>query len=482
MKKIMYGILGVLLLFVSCNSEENSLRSPVVAEAGNVSFAINLPVGDPVTYAEIQTAKEKEIQRLDIYQFGIGDDGVLEAVYQQVNIGTPQGNGGYNVSIKVKETGKKQFFFVANNMGSNNGGVPEIENLTNGSIKAADFKKVVTKSLSNSKSLAAPLLMFAKKDVVDIQTTTGGTDAGEVVLVRTMARLDIKNFEPLLTITRVRLEQTLNKSYLAHQAAGSQKPAGASFITLPEVTLPTAVTTPGSNAPVEFEKVTTGIPHYFYKHVFYPMVSDVVDKEADAPLIIVEGILFKGDAEREAKVVYKKRLKVKDAPKFLGFERNHRYILVIEKAIKGKMTANLVVDKWNEETIEVPIAVKKPTITEFYDGYNYRDGEAIYTAGDLKVRKDYSGNILLNVDANTEWEVLPENATSVPANGQMADWIKAVPYNTYWGNTFTGDIVKRGLKINCTKNTTGKARTIRLLMRSLVENNKQFVLTVTQNK
>lgn len=480
MKKIFYGMLGVVLvLLVSCNSEENSLTPQNVAGAGNVSFAISLPTGDPVTYAEIQTAKEKEIQRLDIYQFGEGEDGLLEAVYKQVDL-TPA-TGGFNVSIKVKEDGKKQFFFVANNLGTNNGGVPAIDNLTNGSMKAKDFKKVVTKAVSSTKSLATPLLMFAQKEELDVLPGTP-TSGGEIILERIMSRLDIKNYEPYLTITRVRLEQTLNKSYLAHQATGSQKPAGATFITLPEVTLPTAVTAPGSGAAIEFEKVTTGIPHSFYKHVFYPMVSDAVDVEANAPLIIIEGVLFKGDTEREAKVVYKKRLKVVGEPKFLGFERNHRYTLVIEKAIKGKMTANLMVDKWNEETFEVPIEVKTPKTTGFYDSYNYGHGEASYSAGALTVRKDYTGNIYLNVSTNTKWEILPEGAATVPVDGQMAPWIKAVPSNTYWGNTYPQNIIERGLKINCTANTTGQARTIRLLMRSVVEHNKQFVLTVTQNK
>lgn len=480
MKKMYYLVIGVLLLLSSCSEEKDSLIPDDGKQTrGQLTFEVGLPSGDPVTYA-IQTTEEKKVKRLAIYQFeGTTDTDKLEAVY---NVENPTSSGtGYNVNVILEGgLGNKQFFFVANNVGSNNGGVSSIENLPQGSIDAGTFKKAVTRALSSTKGLATPLLMVANLPSV---TVTASTPNQTVTLERIMSRIDIKNFEPLLTVSRVRLENVLDRSYMLHQATGSQKPAGAKLITLPEATLPTTVTPSGSTEPIEYNKMPAsgGFGAYdYYKHVFYPTTSEAVTTEATAPMLIVEGILFKGDASRETKVVYRKALKVQGQPNFLGFKRNTRYTFVIERAIKGDLEATLKTDKWNEDTVDAPLAVRVPTPTGFYDDYNYRNGEGSFTGDVLTLRKDITSDVILSISANTEWEVFPEGATTVPTDGQMASWIKAVPFNTYWGNTYDNNIVKRGLKLNLLANNTTADREIRLILRSKANNNKQYILTVKQ--
>lgn len=480
MKKMYYLVIGVLLLLSSCSEEKDSLIPDDGKQAkGQLTFEVGLPSGDPVTYA-IQTDAEKLVERLDIYQFeGTTDTDKLDGVYKDVSLTASA--TGYNVNVVLEGgLGNKQFFFVANNIGKNNGGVSSIENLPLGSIDAGTFKKAVTKALSSTKGLATPLLMVANLPSV---TVTASTPNQTVTLERIMSRIDIKNFEPLLTVTRVRLENVLDRSYMLHQATGSQKPAGATLITLPEATLPASVTPAGSNAPIEYNKMPAsgGFGAYdYYKHVFYPTISEAVTSEATAPMLIIEGTLFKGDVNRETKVVYRKALKVEGQTNFLGFKRNTRYTFVIERAIKGDLEATLKTDQWNEDTVDAPLTVKVPTPTGFYDQWNYNNGEGAFVGGVLTLRKDITSGVILSMNVNTEWEVFPEGATSVPVDGQMAPWIKAVPTNTYWGNTYDKHIVERGLQLNLLANNTTADREIRLILRSKADNNKQYILTVKQ--
>ena len=162
MKKI-FIVAGVMLLTLGACTNESLLpdntndNGVTKTRSARMSFNVTLPGGDPITYAEIQTAIEKKVERLDIYQFGEGTDGRLEAVFNNVQLTSAA--TGYSVSLDTEGSGKKQFMFVANNQGSNNGSAPSIENLANGTITAGEFMKKITKELGDKQLNGAPLLM-----------------------------------------------------------------------------------------------------------------------------------------------------------------------------------------------------------------------------------------------------------------------------------------------------------------------------------
>lgn len=479
MKKIFLFLVAATLL-VSCNSEME-VKPDTEGSATMLTFSIGLPMGDPVTYA-IQTKQEKLVRRFDIYQFAEGETGVLEATYYNQPLSAT--STGYTVNVGIKGTGNKQFFFVANNEGDNPGGNLALITLVAGSITADVFQKELTKALEANTSLKSPLLMTAHIPVVNVLESN--TPTQNVELVRIMSRLDIKNYEPRLTINRVRLERVLDRSFIFHQAGGvSQNPAGAQVITLPEAILPTTPTQVDGNDPIEMEEVAAGggfLAHTHYKHVFYPYVSDEVAEENEAPLIIIEGTLFKDDPDREAKVIYKKALKVTGETNFLGFARNTRYTLVIEKAIPDELTSTLKVDMWNEEVLNAGIEVIAPVTTTFYEAQRYTGGRAVLTeAGSvLTVKKDFTAIIDVHVNSNTEWEVYPEGSATVPEDGQMNAWLKAVPITTYWSGTMQQQTLKDAVQITLTVNDTGTERVQRVVLRSKADNDKQSVLTVKQ--
>lgn len=485
MKKILITV-GVVALFLSSCSNESLLpndtqqgKELVGTRSNRLSFDVALPGGEPITYAEIQTAQEKKVNRLDVYQFATGSDGKLEAIYNNVTL-TPSGTG-YKVTIEALGSGSKQFFFVANNEGSNNGGAPSVENLTLGSITAADFKKKITKELNGKQLNGSPLLMTA--EVADVALKTG--DVGKKAeLTRVMSRLDIINYEPLLTISRVRLENCKDRNYLFAQSTGSQVPAGAKVVALPEAILPTA---PATNGAIEMEEVaatTTDIAHTHYKHVFYPYISDAVTEEASAPLIIIEGTLWKGDKERETKVIYKKHLKIEGQADFLGFKRNTRYTLVIKKAVPGELEATVTVDKWNEETVEAKLSPVTPRVVNLWDpasadGYFTVD----FNTQTISYKKETSDKeMFLHVYANVDWEIVDEAQNKVlPLNTYFVvrDWLMITQHNGRDYNKYTS--IPYGIRFYVkSANTTGKDRSARIILRNKINHNQQTVVTIIQ--
>lgn len=485
MKKILITV-GVVALFLSSCSNESLLpndtqqgKELVGTRSNRLSFDVALPGGEPITYAEIQTAQEKQVRRLDIYQFATGSDGKLEAVYNNVTL-TPSGTG-YKVTIEALGSGSKQFFFVANNEGSNNGGAPSVENLTLGSITAADFKKKITKELNGKQLNGSPLLMTA--EVADVALKTG--DVGKKAeLTRVMSRLDIVNYEQLLTISRVRLENCKDRNYLFAQSTGSQVPADAKVVALPEAILPTA---PATNGAIEMEEVaatTTDIAHTHYKHVFYPYISDAVKEEAKAPLVIIEGTLWKGDKERETKVIYKKHLKIEGQADFLGFKRNTRYTLVIKKAVPGELEATVTVDKWNEETVEAKLSPVTPRVSAIRDpatadGYFTVD----FNTQTISFKKEASDRVMyVTVNANVDWEIVDEaqnKVLPVDTHTLVRDWLRLNPH--YGLGYAKYNSIPYGINV-CVKsaNTTGKDRSARIILRNKINHNQQTVVTIIQ--
>lgn len=485
MKKILITV-GVVALFLSSCSNESLLpndtqqgKELVGTRSNRLSFDVALPGGEPITYAEIQTAQEKKVNRLDVYQFATGSDGKLEAVYNNVTL-TPSGTG-YKVTIEALGSGSKQFFFVANNEGSNNGGAPSVENLTLGSITAADFKKKITKELNGKQLNGSPLLMTA--EVADVALKTG--DVGKKAeLTRVMSRLDIINYEPLLTISRVRLENCKDRNYLFAQSTGSQVPADAKVVALPEAILPTA---PATNGAIEMEEVaatTTDIAHTHYKHVFYPYISDAVTEEASAPLIIIEGTLWKGDKERETKVIYKKHLKIEGQADFLGFKRNTRYTLVIKKAVPGELDATISVDKWNEETVKATLSPVTPRISGLRDpatadGYFTMD----INTQTISFKKEASDKIMhVSVNANLYWEIVDEaqnKVLPVDTDTLVRDWLSIVQDHRRYDNQFHSIPYDIGIRVK-SANTTGRDRSARIILRNKINHNQQTVVTIIQ--
>ena len=234
----------------------------------------------------------------------------------------------------------------------------------------------------------------------------------------------------------------------------------------------------------EVAATASEIAHTHYKHVFYPYISDAVKEEAKAPLIIIEGTLWKGDKERETKVIYKKHLKIEGQADFLGFKRNTRYTLVIKKAVPGELEATVTVDKWNEETVEAKLSPVTPRVSEIWDaasafGYFTVDFNTQTTTFKKETRDK---DMLLQVYANVDWEIVDEAKNKVLPLGtptEVSGWLAISQLN---GMLFTKYnsipvIIRFYVK---SANTTGKDRSARIILRNKINHNQQTVVTIIQ--
>lgn len=481
MKKFLLTAGVLSLMMASCSHEslvpgttpQGGGDSPAVVPTKamtRLSFDVSLPAGDPITYAEIQTPQEKVIERIDVYQFGDGADAPLEAVYNDVSK-TASGTG-YKLNLLVSGTGMKQFVFVANNLATNQSFVPGIENLTAGAVTYADFLKKTTQAIRNTPLNGAPLLMTGKTVAIDVNANTPNQ---RVEMLRVMSRVDIRNYEPKLSLTRAYLTRSANMTTLD----GLPPSTGLQFVDLPEATLPTTAT---SGAAIDYELVAatnTEGQYDFYKHVFYPYPSADVTQEAQAPVIVVEGILFKGDAERETKVVYRKPFKIKDQQNFLGFKRNTRYTLVIKRAIPGEVDAEFIVDKWNEDEIDAPlVGVQTPRISGVYlPGWITPSRQK--WANDALTLSKHSISTQLKVSSNSEWEILIEGAQAVAQDKSLGEWARYEEYtNAHYHRP--EDKLYANVSIIVNENTTNQERSIRCILRSKADKNKRYAFTITQ--
>lgn len=501
MKLTQWAPLLLLLLVGGCSQElrRGGAETPdhLTASEVGLRFVLSTPAGDVVAFTRsaIQTESEYLIEQLDIFQFSgtVGNE-VLEQSYLNQSF-TKVGEGA-SLVLKVKGLGEKKFVFVANNKG--NGVVKELQALPAGT-KLADFEKLVTES-TEGVSLSSPLLMLGSTPVINVEE---GMPAHKVQLMRIMARLDIKNYEPYLTLKRVRLQGVNDRGSLSIDGVATD----AEVINLPVVDLPTDVTPIGTDPEVVMEAVPEKVDahgvvyepaHVHYKHVYYPYASNEVTAEEHAPVLIIEGTLFAGDPEREHDVVYKKVLQLDGVDKFLGFKRNHRYTVAIEGgAVQGDADIKLYVNEWN--LVELPIEEIEPMapVQEPREGYGryilifndrYDEGAYILNADKIVVCADLGAKhvsglpqVLIMMQANTDWEILVDGKV-LSGNMQATPWLFAQPLIEHWSNIIPNYEVPRCLELKFTEvNNTGKDRSVVLQLRSKVDHSKVSTFTVVQS-
>lgn len=491
-----------LIALAGCSSEirsgGESVPDLLESATGETSlrFVLSMPGGEAVSFtrAAIQTKSEYLIEQLDVYQFaGATGEEVLERTY--LNQAYAKVGDGASLTLKVKGTGNKTFVFVANNKG--NGVVRDIEAPAVG-MKLSEFERTMTESTEGT-LLSSPLLMLGSKTL----EVKEGMSGQKVELQRVMARLDIKNYEPFLTLKRVRLERVNDRGSLAVDGIAS----GAKVIDLPEVLLPTAPTAAGEDPAVALEavadKVTAGgvvsePAHLHYKHVYYPYAGNEVADEKGASVLIIEGTLFKGDPEREHDVLYKKVLKLDGANQYLGFKRNHRYTVAIKGGnIPGEADIKLYVNEWN--LVELPIEEVEPMapradyfIGEFHgrrDDFMSHFSEAnqeLILIGNSPNYKVNGLDVLLRVDANVDWNVV-HNKQVITDKANLNDWLsvelvttkpdvdsKGVPlFDSSFNNAIKFDFLK--------PNLTGKDRSVELYLVTKFNPSLKTKFTVLQS-
>lgn len=249
MKSFLIG--GAALLATSCTNEEIIGGNPET-ETGNpgLTISIQTPAADGVVFTKAEPLHEDAewaVKTLNVYLFeksGSQGGDTDYKLFKQTNLDlsssedvTDNSNGtySYNEPITADMIGKTmKVVLVANDAPK------DVTANTDGTSGTGldDFKaKLATATVNDNSSADVlvgngtsgfPMSYIGEEDI----TMTPMGESVSATLTRTVARLDIFNYTPNLTITGVSLLKAVNKSYLLPQAAFTDPATGASYVTI----------------------------------------------------------------------------------------------------------------------------------------------------------------------------------------------------------------------------------------------------------
>lgn len=289
---------SMLTLLVGCNRSTGAEEPTPTEGKPSLTFTLQMPQGEPVTYrSAIHDQPEWTVKSLTMYQFNA--DGSKLLSIDKIDIlklqQTADAEYSYTKEFAENQVGTtSRFLFVAND---------EIADATVG-MSRADFEKLLmTKQLAangTSKDILTgtdpnytiPMSGVAKQGNTELIALTGTNKGTTVVLTRAVARVDVSNHVPNLTITKIYVENTYDRTttFPTKDAAGEptyQAPAGAQKVTM-------------SAGFAELPNPFTGIAGTEGKELkkaFYLYEGQQPENEADkanATTIVVEGKLANG--------------------------------------------------------------------------------------------------------------------------------------------------------------------------------------------
>lgn len=446
MKKISTLVLSVLLL-AACSNDIQETRPGGDSQTTRVNAKITLPVESSVIYEtraegdpyKIASVAERKVNNLDLYLFdAVG--GVLERVYENLLGGafnpTDQADSK-SISFTVEGENNKTLYFVAN--ASKEAALKEV---AVGVTTKTEFLAYLTNIIAGENNQIScdgnnPLVMTTDAAI----TAPVGDDIslGNLTLKRVVARVDIHNFENNLKINKVTMEGARSASYIL--------PATASYAAT-AVTLKSnwdfATGTPAVLA-AEAPHINAGKG---YASVFYPYECAKPLTAANAPYLMVEGILFPsaGNVAAKFKIPF-----VDENGEPFAIERNKRYIVVINNYYQDQIKASIKVQDWASTTN----FTEDTTIDEIKVSLPVADLPAGVTlvSNTLTIPADLE-NLTLNIASPTAWNVV--------STGDVVE-------NSEKLGTSATQFVHTQLKLTFDENTTEKERSSIVTLNSEVD-------------
>ena len=289
---------SMLTLLVGCNRSTGAEEPTLTEGKPSLTFTLQMPQGEPVTYrSAIHDKPEWTVKSLTMYQFNA--DGSKLLSIDQIDIAklqqTAEAEYSYTKDFDENQVGTtSRFLFVAND---------EIDGVTEGMSRTEFEQKLMTKQLAangTSKDILTgtapdytiPMSGVAKQGNTELIALTGTNKGTTVVLTRAVARVDVSNHVPNLTITKLYVENTYDRTttFPTKDAAGEptyQAPTGAQKVTMSAgfADLPDPFTGIAGAEGKELKKAI-----YLYEGPQPETAAEV----ANATTIIVEGKLANG--------------------------------------------------------------------------------------------------------------------------------------------------------------------------------------------
>lgn len=317
------------LLLSSCSSELDSDAPGKIEESavqgGKITFSLDGVSGTLASRAdaaELQTAEEKEVTNLHAVVFRASAEDVADSdtFYALATADHDSSMADDEYSITVEDGGEYHICFIANYSDAMK---TKLEALTTSST-VADFKALTEEVTDPS---AKPMLMLS--DFHKANVTVFGANLGTVHLKRVMARIDIVNFVPNVTITKI----TMNNRAVKTGLLTDENTTDASYLASKDfsgLTLTGNVdgTAAWTSTLYSYEQYATG---------------------ENAPSITIEYLL---DNDNDSQYIH--TVEFKDGDRNIPIERNNLYRINLTSNIYGKLVIDFAVADWNEgELVEV---------------------------------------------------------------------------------------------------------------------------------
>lgn len=348
-KTIILGMIGAGLFMSSCSKEVLN-DAQVIQTESRLMFTVGLPLGEPVTYAQIHESDEYAIDRLDIFEFN--SEGRLAKIHANLAT-TPAADTDYparktvtQITLDKGTTGLREFLFVANMSEKMQN---DLSTLALNTTTKAAFQAELTRALSASDAELRPSFLMTGSKSVTI-SGTGAVDLTQqvsdiVLLTRAVARIDVatrlKTTAESMTITKVELENVPSVTSL-YPAASNVSPASETNVTYKVMT--------GTALSGLLDNVATANYNVRYKKLFYPYERAFSQFGSKGTPTLYISADYKPTASSE---VVKMRYKV---PFDRSIIRNHLYTIVLGIDPNGsgdhyEGTASIMTLKWEEEHI-----------------------------------------------------------------------------------------------------------------------------------
>ena len=403
---------SMLTLLVGCNRSTGAEEPTLTEGKPSLTFTLQMPQGEPVTYrSAIHDQPEWTVKSLTMYQFNA--DGSKLLSIDKIDIlklqQTADAEYSYTKEFAENQVGTtSRFLFVAND---------DIADATVG-MSRADFEKLLmTKQLTangTSKDILTgtdpnytiPMSGVAKQGNTELIALTGTNKGTTVVLTRAVARVDVSNHVPNLTITKLYVENTYDRTttFPTKDAAGEptyQAPADAQKVKMSAgfADLPNPFTGIAGAEGKELKKAI-----YLYEG----QQPETEANKADATTIIVEGKLANGK-----QVKYRipfVRSSATYSP--VNIKRNYLYRIILGDNSPLEPDSKLVFSiedtPWNAVILNHHMPVLDVELIEFFETklakYDYLN-HTLYTA-DID---DYKFKLLNRFKEHKVYTVVPIN-------------------------------------------------------------------------
>lgn len=363
------ALLALLMGGASCSSEQEYLAgspdTPAPDASNGIRIVVHTPAPDDIIMSRaLHDEQEYSVKKLGVYLFladNTGTDADYKLAYQKTDLTTSgddkftdNGNGSlsYTLPIQAAWLGKSaKIALVANDA------VADLP-LTTTTLEAfkqsvatnkltADDQSadIISGSIYASDASGAtglPMTAMAKAD--------GNSDAFNITplgadltasLQRIMARIDVCNKTPNLTITGMKVTHAAAQGYLFPQET-TAAPAAASYYTL----TPTSGYTSKLSAGISYDAGTAD--NNTLKHVFY--LYEQVNADAGAAQVVIDYNLKIGAVTKEGTVSVPLKTAEGD---YINTTRNNLYTITLgsgDPIQDGVLVTTLTVNDWEATT------------------------------------------------------------------------------------------------------------------------------------